>query len=547
MQPRPRHPSFSPVPCRDTQIARQEKFERQRSLEQDAPTEGAGEDVPQRSPDKGHEPSDEGKESAGASEQATPCVAVLLGPEEGAARSTADAETAAQQSAEKPRAGAEGEEQGAAVDESGKCSGGDGGGSGAGSSGGKDGSASNVSTSSTVSASPVAVTPLTSSNRGLEEHSQAQRPISRAAGICERPNCDGGTCGGDLPASEDGVAGAEVSGEVGQAEAIEAVAQAGTDGPQDGIEIENGPDGGRALSSSGSSAGCTTGETQGSTDLRGDPGSAFGSECSEGNRTEEKPEDSATPIDPAMKCRGSSDEPGTEVNNGSGGHAPVVDSSPTGLEESERATESEVVSSERGQRLPLPDGSVLAGDENGHAMPTGSESTPDRHADELRGEPAAAREKEEEVTANAPSTASQSPLNRLEEPPARAKPDTRHDADGIDLYGCLDHFMAEEKLVAEDGNGYDCEGCSSRARPSEDDGGVKAKPAAPRRQQNANKRLLMLGQPPGVLVCHLKRLQAKRKIIRSVEFPTELDMAPYFWRDPKVRAYRALFLFWWGS
>ena len=122
------------------------------------------------------------------------------------------------------------------------------------------------------------------------------------------------------------------------------------------------------------------------------------------------------------------------------------------------------------------------------------------------------------------------PLHRLTEPPARAGKDKK-DPHDVDLYGCLDHFMAEEKLVAADGNGYDCESCRA-ARPKEGGGeGAACK-------QDARKRLLMLGEPPGMLVCHLKRLQAKKKIIRGVEFPLQLDMAPYFWQDPSVSVVR---------
>lgn len=512
-------------------------------MEQEVSPEGEGQDVPQTSPDEGHEPVGEGRGCAGASEQAPPRATVSLEPEAGAARSTADVETAAQQSAERPSVGADGEGQGAGVYGLGNCSGGDCGGGdvgGAGSTGEKDGSASSVSTVSTDPASPVAEKSPASSNTSPEEHSEAQQPTNRAAWADERRDCDGRECGDGAPASENVLPGAEARDQVGQAEAIEAVPQVANGGPQDHIEIGNDPDGVGTLGSSGSLAGCTTGETPGSADLRGDLGSAFGSECSEGNRNEEKHDDTATSTNSALKTLGSSDEPGTEGKEGPGGHAPVVDSSPTGPEDGKGAAESEVNSPEPGQGPPLQNGCVLVADENGHTMRTASGSTSDRGADELGGETAEAKE-DEEVTARAPSAASQSPLNRLEEPPARVKPDRRHDVDGIDLYGCLDHFMAEEKLVAEDGNGYDCEGCSSRARPSEDDenddGGVEVKPAAPRRQQNAKKRLLMLGQPPGVLVCHLKRLQAKRKIIRSVEFPIELDMAPYFWRDPNVRAY----------
>lgn len=506
---------------------------------QEASTDGGGKDIPQASPDEGHEPIDDGVERAGASEQSTPCATVRLEPEDGAAGSSAEVETTTLESAGRPSAG-EGEGRGVTVDDTGKCSGGDGGGGKGGSAGEKDGSASTVSTAvSTGPASPVAEKSPASSNTRPEEHNDAQRPTDLAAGTCDRPDCDGRKCGDGPPALEDDFAGTEASCQVEQTEKTEAVAQAANGGPQDHIETGNDPDGAGTLGSSGSLSGCTTGETQGSTDLRRGLGSAFGSECDEGNRNEEKPDDSATPTNSALKSLGSSVEPGAEENNGAGDHAPVVDSPPTGLEESKEVTEGEVVGSEREQGTTLPNGSVLAADENGHVVGTASGRT---------SEPAAAEEDEkEEVAASAPFAASQSPLNRLEEPPARLKPGGRHDVDGIDLYGCLDHFMAEEKLIAEDGNGYDCEGCSSRARPSKDDengcGGVEAKPAAPRNQQNAKKRLLMLGQPPGVLVCHLKRLQAKKKIIRSVEFPIELDMAQYFWRDPQVSAYKPCFLF----
>ena len=132
------------------------------------------------------------------------------------------------------------------------------------------------------------------------------------------------------------------------------------------------------------------------------------------------------------------------------------------------------------------------------------------------------------------------PLHRLAEPPARVEKGKGHAPNEVDLYACLDHFMAEEKLVAADGNGYDCEPC--RARAVEDGRGKHGGEAAARssssssseEKKDARKRLLMLGEPPGVLVCHLKRLQAKKKIIRNVEFPLELDMAPYFWQDPCV-------------
>lgn len=135
-------------------------------------------------------------------------------------------------------------------------------------------------------------------------------------------------------------------------------------------------------------------------------------------------------------------------------------------------------------------------------------------------------------------------FGNLAEPPARAVGCCRaRDPSAIDLYACLDHFMAEEELVAAEGNGYDCEGCRSRggglptAAPDGDDGDGSdgAREEEPRRiLRDARKRLLMLGEPPGVLVCHLKRLQAQKKIQTRVDFPEELDMGSYFWRDLEV-------------
>lgn len=511
----------------------------------EASTDGGGEDVPQTSPDEGHELADMGTGRADASEQPTRATAHLE-PEGVAVRSTADVETT-----KKPSARGEGEAKGAAVDDSVKYDSSDSGaGGGAGTVGEKDGSALNVSAVLAVPASPVAEESSASANSEIpEEQSEAQRPTRRAADTCERPGCDTRKCGDGPPASEDVGAGAGDSGRVGQAEETKATAQVASDRPQDRVEIGNNEDGVGTLSSVGSLAGCTTAETEGSTDLRGDIGSAFGSECSEGNRNEETPEDGANSTDSARKCVGSSDKPNPEADKGPGGHAPVEEPRPTGLEENE-VPETKSASPERGQGPPLANGGVSVADENGQAMRTANGSVSDRHADELGGESAASQENEE-AAVRAPSAASQSPLNRLEEPPARVRPDRRHDVDGIDLYGCLDHFMAEERLVAEDGNGYDCEGCTLSNRPPKNEekggGGAKADPAGPRRQQNAKKRLLMLGQPPGVLVCHLKRLQAKRKIIRSVEFPIELDMAPYFWRDPQVRVCRVRFVLWWGG
>ena len=124
------------------------------------------------------------------------------------------------------------------------------------------------------------------------------------------------------------------------------------------------------------------------------------------------------------------------------------------------------------------------------------------------------------------------PLNRLVEPPARATKAQGHDSLAVSVYDCLDHFMAEEALLVADGNGLNCEACCTRrvSSPSVKDGGGGEEP-----RQDARKRLLMLGSPPGVLVCHLKRLQTTRKTCQRVEFDLDLDMSPYFWQDSQVR------------
>lgn len=167
----------------------------------------------------------------------------------------------------------------------------------------------------------------------------------------------------------------------------------------------------------------------------------------------------------------------------------------------------------------------------------GATTTPGDEKAALCGEDA------DEPPASSPPPAAVSPFDRLVEPPTRIKSEAEEDPVAVDLYECLDAFMAEERLTAADGNGYDCEVCHSRsASPPEgnatgaDGGGAdSARSAKIRIKQDSRKRLLMTGQPPGVLVCHLKRLQAKKKIKKNVEFPMELDMAPYFWHDPEVR------------
>lgn len=156
--------------------------------------------------------------------------------------------------------------------------------------------------------------------------------------------------------------------------------------------------------------------------------------------------------------------------------------------------------------------------------------------------------------------ADESPLSHLVEPPIRKREPRMGrgvgSSTGVDLYACLDHFVEEEELVVAEGNGYDCEKCRKRiaadaaARAAAGAGAaVEQTPECesedprdgteeqtPTGKQDARKRLLMLGEPPGVLVCHLKRLQAQTKVRKHVEFPIDLDMAPYFWQNPKVRA-----------
>lgn len=91
--------------------------------------------------------------------------------------------------------------------------------------------------------------------------------------------------------------------------------------------------------------------------------------------------------------------------------------------------------------------------------------------------------------------------------------------------------MAEETLIAAEGNAYDCEGCRSRPNPPDalSEGAGKI---------DANNRLLLVGKPPGVLLSQLKRFQARRKNNATVEFPVELNMVPCFWQHPQVRKER---------
>ncbi len=525
-----------------------------------------------------HQKLSEEADGGGATNRSkTPCASVNAEPEEDSATDVlAEVLTATEEGTEMPIA--EGKGQGAQAEASGACTAGDGGDDGAGSRG-KVVFASNATTAMPPDASSPGTQAQAHTQARAQAHTQARtqaqaqaqaqappsassgkdldcRAADRAAGAGERLDCDGRSCGGDVPAHIEAKVQEEPAAGVSS---IEQQQQQQQPGLRDSVDVKNDPvDDARTLtlSSSGCSSGCTTGETRGSTDPPEDPESAFGSECSEGNGNEEKLEDGAIPT--AAACEGV-DEPGvgTSIEKGPGGDSPAFGSPSRCRGEGERAIDGEAVGAGEGQGTPAPsdddDGGVVATGESDGGLPSIGSGASDPRADEgpVEPPPAEVKEEEEGESTSAPlAAASKHPLNRLQEPPPRLKPkpDTRHDPDEIDLYSCLDHFMAEEKLVAEDGNGYDCESCSARPAPRQDgsgedgkDGGgagsakAQGEQVTRRRQQNANKRLLMLGQPPGVLVCHLKRLQPKRKIIRSVEFPIELDMAPYFWVDPDVR------------
>lgn len=389
---------------------------------------------------------------------------------------------------------------------------------------------------------------------------EARQTDPRPAPPCEGVDYEAQDCGGD-PASDNDPAAVKRSGKAERGEETEGVigdARGGREQQPPDVELRNrGEEGsdGRAFSSSGSLTGCTTGETQGSDGTGGDgddDGSAFGSECSEKNAGGDgsgehcKKGGAASgddDDDTSKRLESSSDasQPQEEQKTGEKSTAADPHSASSCLDKSAVAAEGEDATAERGEGCrSATDGSVA----NGSSCDVRKDGTnPDEDVGGTK----------EGGTGDgvppAPTDVPQSPLNRLQEPPARAKPDRRHDPIGLDLYECLDHFMAEEELVAKDGNGYDCETCTARSRPAaaagsdggdsdSDDDESKGKGSAPRSQQDARKRLLMLGRPPGMLVCHLKRLQARKKVIRSVEFPIELDMAPYFWRDPDVRVYR---------
>ncbi|CAN0051459.1 unnamed protein product [Scytosiphon promiscuus] len=390
---------------------------------------------------------------------------------------------------------------------------------------------------------------LTKGHAAQRAESSLSLDEQRAGADCDAQSCG---CG---PGSGDDSAAVEASGKRERGKDAERVAGDASgrreQQPPD-VELRNSDevtsDEG-AVSSSGSLAGCTTGETQGSTGHGGDGGSAFGSECSEGSaegkRSDQDCVENAGLADSRLKRFETSNESQKEGETKPSKDSPRVDpaSAQTGLDTCTVAAEGTDVVADEEERCQPKGGGSIAGDSGRGARRDGAdpdeESSGTKQADSTNSVPPAP------AGAAAAAAVPQNPLNRLQAPPPRAKPDRRHDPVGLDLYECLDHFVAEEALVAEDGNGYDCESCNSRSRLEEaaaaraesdeddsDDHQGKGERSAPRSQQDARKRLLMLGRPPGMLVCHLKRLQAKKKVIRSVEFPIELDMSPYFWRDP---------------
>lgn len=535
---------INPIPpCHGTQIARQEKIGRQRLAEAEAK---ACSEENRRSASQ--TPRQEESETAdGGGEVVDTIASTAAGSDEGSLADGTDVEAVV--TAEKPRAQEE-EIQEAAVVLDGTRTGGSDSGDGDGSAGNK-GLASTAS-KPTDSAVPDAESLESSGHESRNGDTSIPRWTSRAAGVCERVDCNGGSVGAGSPppppTGKDSFAGLASGGQIGQGtEAITGTAsngqeqQAAETGLRNRFEADANLDGAGTFSSSSSLGGCTTGDTQGSTDVCEDGRSAFGSECSEGNDNDKNHEESAAaPTNALSKCLDSPDVLESEAEKErQRTNSPALDSTTACLEGSEGSVEGKAVGVERGRESQSAGGGAVAYENGG-----------DKHADSghANGDRCGGEEEAGSVAVS-PATASPTdaaaavppnPLDRLQEPSARKKLDRRHDPDGIDLYGCLDHFMAEEKLVAADGNGYHCESCSSReeaaAAAAGGDGGVKAKEGATRSHQNARKRLLMLGQPPGVLVCHLKRLQAKKKIIRSVEFPIELDMTPYFWLDPDVRA-----------
>ncbi|CBJ30704.1 ubiquitin carboxyl-terminal hydrolase 2 [Ectocarpus siliculosus] len=534
-------PGFQLSAKEQKKIARQEKIGRQRLTEAEAKA-CSEEERRSASQTPRHE---EGETADGGGEVVDAIASTAAGSDEGSPADGTDVEAVV--TAEKPRGQEEEFQEAAVVLDGTHTSGSD--------IGDGDGSAGNTGLASmtpkpTDSAVPGAESLGSSGHESRNGDTSIPHSTSRAAGVCERVDCNGGSVDAGSPpppptAREDSLAGIASGGQVGQGTGAVAGTvsngqeqQAAEMGLRDRFEADGNLDGAGTFSSSSSLGGCTTGDTQGSTDVCEDGRSAFGSECSEGNGNDKKYEESAAaPTNGLSKCLDGPEVFESEAERErQRSHSRAPDSTTACLEGGDGSVEGKAVGVERDRESQSAGGGAAA-DENG-----GDKHADSSHAngDRCGGEEEASSVAVSPATASPPGAAAaavpRNPLDRLQEPSARKKLERRHDPDGIDLYGCLDHFMAEEKLVAADGNGYHCESCSSReeaaAAAAGGEGGVKAKEGATRSHQNARKRLLMLGQPPGVLVCHLKRLQAKKKIIRSVEFPIELDMTPYFWLDP---------------
>lgn len=318
-----------------------------------------------------------------------------------------------------------------------------------------------------------------------------------------------------------------------------------------------------------SQAGCTTGEaTTGSGDDHHDDRSAFGSDSSGEN--DEIEETNGGDVEGAGQ---------TSVPNSCADRSVAAIASGSTLSQQENPPVDHVVEwyVERNKAEDFPEdpaeGSPEKASQSGdaHASQNGDVKTgkdeakvnendpPDAGAtggdtgQEENSSPAAAMLSASTGITCSPPAVNDSSLNRLLEPPARQKPDPKLERRGaavdLDLYACLDHFTAEEALVVAEGNGYDCQGCralevkdvdavastAAKGIPGAETDDGKDEEGLQNKKQDAHRRLLMYGEPPGVLVCHLKRLQASRKINKHVEFPFDLDMAPYFWRDPQVR------------
>ncbi|CAM9421273.1 unnamed protein product [Hapterophycus canaliculatus] len=125
-------------------------------------------------------------------------------------------------------------------------------------------------------------------NKGTSADGEAQRSGARAAAPCEVFDSEAQSCAGD-PAPEGDSAAVKVSGKVERGDETERQtgdASGRREQQPPDVELRNRKEevsDESPFSSSGSLTGCTTGETQGSTGPDEDDRSAFGSECTEGN------------------------------------------------------------------------------------------------------------------------------------------------------------------------------------------------------------------------------------------------------------------------